>query len=457
MKLLFSCLLAALILSACSKAHPPDHYWTMHTIDDSYTGADGVDLVDIDGDGDADAVVAWEESGALLLHENPGPAGVRAPWNHTRISGGLSVGKIEDARAADFDADGVVDAVVSATEKGSERVGVHWLLQTSQPPQPHTESAWQGNWLEPSLKHLYLKVAIGQIDGLGFRDIVAGSKAEGKPGALVWYEAPATPGPHDAEPWHTRLIDNIDWIDSLVISDINGDGRNDILMNYRDNLLWYENLAGDGTAGTDGHVRWKKHVISSSTKSYFADCSADEDASPGSLLAVGADLSDARAGDVVIYLVGKQHDASGGWHGQWQQHEISSPVPVPRDAGESDYKIKGISCGNIDDDDRLDIVISMSGRGHGIFALMNLENTLKDQSLHLQVIANDQFHSRKGIKYDNLVLEDLDLDGDLDIVTTEENGSSGILSRLLPGLITRGLGLIWFENPGTPPPGQAEM
>ena len=91
-------MLAAILLAGCSEGPANGTYWAMHTIDDSYEGADGVDLVDVDNDGDADAVVGWEESGALLLHENPGPARVREPWGHTLISGGLTVGKIEDAR-----------------------------------------------------------------------------------------------------------------------------------------------------------------------------------------------------------------------------------------------------------------------------------------------------------------------------------------------------------------------
>jgi len=88
-----------------------------------------------------------------------------------------------------------------------------------------------------------------------------------------------------------------------------------------------------------------------------------------------------------------------------------------------------------------------------VFTLLNMDDSLTDQSLHLKVIADAELNSRKGIKYDNVVLEDLDQDGDLDIITTEENGASGILGRLLPGLVTRGLGLIWFENPGTAPGG----
>lgn len=448
MRLTFTLLLAALMLVACSDDPPPGRYWAMHVIDESYEGADGVDLVDIDNDGDADAVVGWEESGALLLHNNPGPARVREPWGHTLIGGGLTVGKIEDARFADFDADGAVDAVVSATEKGSERVGVHWLLQAQQ---PHSESAWQGTWLDPSLHYLYLKVAIGQIDGHGPRDIVAGSKAEGKAGGLVWYQAPAAPGPDNASQWRSRFIDRIDWIDSLAITDINGDGRDDILLNYWNNLLWYENLASGDTPDGADLPRWEKHQISQTTKSYFADCSAGTAAEVGRLLAVGADLSTAGAGDVVVYLVGKSLEADGQWNGSWLQREIRSLEAVPRDRGQDDYTVKGIACGNIDGDPRLDIVISMSGRGHGVFALMNMDDSLTDQALHLQVIAGTEFNSRKGVKYDNVVLHDLDLDGDLDIITTEENGASGVLGRLLPGLVTRGLGLVWFENPGTAP------
>jgi hypothetical protein len=448
MRLFLPSMLAALLLAGCSKDPAEGSYWTMHVIDDSYEGADGVDLVDIDNDGDADAVVPWEESGVLLLHENPGPARVREPWGHTRIGGGLSVGKIEDARFADFDRDGAVDAVVSATEKGSEQVGVHWLLQ---PQQAHSESAWQGTWLDPSLKYLYLKVAIGQIDGHGASDIVAGSKAEGKAGGLVWYQASAAPGPDNARQWRSRFIDEIEWVDSLEITDINGDGRDDILLNYWNNLLWYENLAAGTTAQDAGLPRWKKHRISQTTKSYFADCSAGTAVEAGHLLVVGADLSAAGPGDVVAYLVGKNHDAGGRWDGSWLQREIRALEAVPRDPGQDDYKVKGITCGNLDDDPRLDIVISMSGRGHGVFALMNLEDSVTDQTLHLQVIAGAGFNSRKGIKYDNLVLEDLDRDGDLDIITTEENGASGVLGRLLPGLVTRGLGLIWYENPGTAP------
>ena len=39
-------------------------------------------------------------------------------------------------------------------------------------------------------------------------------------------------------------------------------------------------------------------------------------------------------------------------------------------------------------------------------------------------------------KYDNVAIRDLDRDGDLDVITTEENAGPG----------SRGLGVIWYEN-----------
>lgn len=218
-------------------------------------------------------------------------------------------------------------------------------------------------------------------------------------------------------------------------------------MNYTDNLVWYENVP---TTDSEAHQApgWIKHLISDTTKAYFAACPINADDAVSSRLVVGADITEAGAGDVVLYLVAKQLDAQGSWNGQWLQREVRARQALPREEGETDYQIKGIYCANLDDDERPDIVVSTSGYGHGVFALMNLGDALENQTLDLQVISASRNNSHKGIKHDNVLLEDMDGDGDLDIVTTEENGSSGFWHRLLPGVSSRGLGLIWYENPG---------
>ena len=68
--------------------------WKMHIIDDKYAGADGVHLMDIDQDGDLDAVVVWEEDAKLFVYKNPGPEDAKGRWPRTDVRGGLDVKKI---------------------------------------------------------------------------------------------------------------------------------------------------------------------------------------------------------------------------------------------------------------------------------------------------------------------------------------------------------------------------
>lgn len=424
-----------LLLVGCGeKEQDPALYWDMHVIDDQLQGADGVDLFDIDGDGDLDALSSWEESAQVLLHEHPGAGRVSSPWLSTDVNGGLSMRKVEDARFADFTGDGLIDALVSATENHSEKVGVHWLAS---PQSPFESGSWQGSWIGQELQFPYIKIAIGQIDGTGPADIVAGSKNDNGPAALVWYAAPENPGPDNASGWQARVIADIEWTDSVEILDLNGDDANDILLGYSGHLAWYENPGDPKVA----RATWPEHIISTTTKAYFARCDSGAHVGEKLRLVAGADLSGTTTDSTVAWLVSKATDSRGNWTGGWLQHAVTTPDSVPRDPGEQDYKVKGIACGNIDQDPRPDIIFSMSGFGHGVFALMNLDDEVGPQRLRLKTIANTAFNSRKGIKFDDVRLADLDLDGDLDIVTTEENGSRSFWWS------TRGLGLVWFENP----------
>jgi len=427
-------LLLVPLLVGCGREYVDADYWTMHTIESRLNGADGVDLFDIDGDGDIDALSSWEESAEVMLHENPGADNIREPWTGNRVSGGLTMRKVEDARYADFSGDGKVDAVVTATENHSEKVGIHWLTRAGR---AFDEASWQGTWIAPEFKYLFVKVAIGQIDGRGARDIVVGSKGDAKQAQLLWYQAPADPSVNNAHEWQGHAVAVIDWTDSLEIVDINGDGDNDILLNHWDHLAWYENPGEFDTAAPP----WDQHVISNTTKAYFARCDTGQGPAQALRLVVGADIATAEVGDTVAWLVSKELDVNGVWSGRWVQQRITSPDPIPRDPDQRDYQVKSMACGNIDDDPKPDIVVSISGYGHGVFALMNLADGPGEQSLRVQPIASARHNSRKGIKFDDVRLADLDLDGDLDIVTTEENGSYDNWWS------TNGLGLVWYENP----------
>ena len=58
-------------------ASPPlETPWLRHTIDDTSRGADGVRLIDMDGDGRLDIATGWEEGGVVRLYRHPGKAKV---------------------------------------------------------------------------------------------------------------------------------------------------------------------------------------------------------------------------------------------------------------------------------------------------------------------------------------------------------------------------------------------
>jgi hypothetical protein len=431
--------LTVLAVGACSPKPDSTAYWPMHTIDNTLEGADGVDFNDIDGDGDIDLLVGWEESGEAALYENPGPHHVLESWHRTNISIGLDVRKIEDAQFADFNSDGKIDAVVSATENHNEKVNIHWLVDRHD---IFNNDSWKSASIDPSIQLPFIKVAIGQIDGSGANDIVAGSKDDTKPGRLLWYQAPQKPEYANSDQWKGWPISDIHWINSILIMDIDQDGDNDVLMSDWTILAWFEN-PGEATILKNDPSTWAKHVISTEADSYFTNCAVDKK-DPSKIHLIVSDVTArtyVKIGDTILYSIKKDFDKEGNWSGQWIKSKLSSLDSIPSDIEENDYDIKGIACGNIDNNEETDLVISASGYGHGVFALMNLQDISGDQGLHLKVISDDNHNTRKGIKHDNLLLDDLDGDGDLDVITTEENGNLGSY------FIARGLGLIWYENP----------
>lgn len=431
--------LTMLALVACNAEPDPGAHWHLHVIDNTFEGADGVDANDIDADGDMDLLVGWEESGRAALYENPGPDNVLAAWRRIDVSTGLDVRKIEDATFADFNGDGRVDAIVSATENRNEKVNIHWLVDRER---IFNDDSWKSTSIDLSVRLPFIKIAIGQISGVGANDIVAGSKDDTKPGQLLWYQAPEKPVFANAAKWKAGPIADIHWANTVQILDIDEDGDNDILMSDWTVLAWFENPGDLAEAGTN-RSGWARHVISNEASSNFANCAVDKN-DPAQLHIIVSAVT-ARTpieiGDPLFYSIKKDVDDKGRWSGDWIESKLSAIDAIPSEVEENDYDLKGVVCGNIDNNANTDLVISASGYGNGIFALMNYNHEAGDQKLSLKVIADDVHNTHKGIKHDNLLLDDLDGDGDLDVITTEENGNTG--SYFFP----RGLGLVWYENP----------
>lgn len=118
----------------------------------------------------------------------------------------------------------------------------------------------------------------------------------------------------------------------------------------------------------------------------------------------------------VLYL--RRLDRSGN---RWESHTI----PFPKGTAGA----KAVSVGDIDLDGHLDLVVTCESAvapKQGV-AWMAYQDSPLSGIWHSHEVSGVD-----GVKHDLAPLVDLDADGDLDVITSEE---------------TRGLGVIWYENP----------
>lgn len=391
--------LALLCLAAC--AAPPTTStviaaldgspgWTMHTITAATVGAgtplrgaDGLDLADVDDDGDLDAVTPWEQGDGIsvALH----PTDPTQPWPTTIV--GTNVGA-EDAIFADVDHDGRLD-VVSAGE-ASKKILVHFndaagwsTVGVTAGVQKWMQLAWDG-------ARLY-----------------AGGKT-----------SPATVGrwtsqtPRVAASWSYEALGPVGWTMSLVARDVDGDLDTDVVLSDRafitapqvDKTLWGSRWLEQTATG------WASHMIGPRTAGEpkfldLVDWDGDGD------LDVIDGASKAAVNFVTVRLNG----------GDFKSWSTAATIQMPAGVG----LYHDAEAADLDGDGALDLVLSFSEAAGALSGVSWFAGGA--------AWARTEVSGEPGAKFDNVVLSDVDADGDLDAVTTEQ---------------LDGLGVVWFENPG---------
>lgn len=397
-------------------ATPPDSslyidplaVWDRHTISQAYAGADGVDLADVDGDGDMDIATAWEEGGAVTVSIRPG-AGWETGSNWTTFAVGTSgLTGLEDAKFCDVDDDGRLD-VVSACE-GGQKISIHFA------PTSPTSYTSAGSWTTVTISSAlqrWNQVACGDFNGDGRDDIIAGGR-RGTSGNTevaakigIFYQPAASQ--RTAGSWSFTELSDAGWTMTLEAVDIDGDTDLDILVSDR-LFLWDP----PGTSTKDPSLtgaRWLEQNPAGTFTNH-------EIAQP--------------AGDIrfVEYDGTRLMTATANSpNARWRLHPKADPetnewtgtvMTIPSEFGTFQA---GKFC-DLDGDGTDDLVVTASQAFNPNSGVLWLKGSAFTQ--------RGEVSGTDSEKFDNAACYDVDADGDLDIITTEQN---------------TGLGLIYYENP----------
>ncbi|WP_031443717.1 MULTISPECIES: FG-GAP repeat domain-containing protein [Arenibacter] len=386
-----------------------DNIWNRHVIDSTLSGADGVRLADVNNDNLMDITTGWEEGGYTKVYVHPGYNLAKQKWP------AVIVGKtpdVEDAVFVDIDDDGRMD-VVSSTEGKNRKIYFNWA--PTDPLNYLDSSKWNTQTLPASDGLMQWMFAFpAQIDGKNGIDLVVGSK--NKDAKIGWFQAPRNS--RNLSDWKWYPIGSATWIMSIIIRDMDNDGDLDIVTSDRKpgatkGVRWLENPGKIENQKKE----WDNHFIGCQGLEVMFMDMADMD---------GDGLEDAIVTEYthqkIVYM--KRLNKNGL---EWNSYNIDIPNITGR--------AKAVKVGDIDGDGNPDIVHST--------------NTLNDPNksgiywLSYRDNPNDpiwdwhELSGPKGIKFDRIELLDLDGDGDLDVLTCEENY----------GTNSEGLGVIWYENP----------
>ncbi len=398
--LVFGCLLA------CTQSRSGHESWRMHIIDNTSSGADGTKLADVNGDGLLDIATGWEQGNVARLYFHPGD--IRDPWTYVEVA----APDVEDALPVDLDQDGFYD-LVTCSEGDHMRVSFHWAPADRE---AYTQSdQWESADVPATLgKTRWMFAQAMEVDGKNGIDLIVGSKDPN--GTLGWLEAPENS--RDMQGWQYHEIAPANWIMSIEVLDIDQDGLQDILVSDRNGphrgVRWFRN-PGPGAPALRG--QWASFPIGMTDADPLflgvADTNGD-----GRIEIWAPNLHE-------YFMYFEQMNATGtNWRAEkWIIPEMAGLIG------------KSAAIGDINQDGYPDLVTTYDRATARSGVIWSAFDADRKQWTHHDVSGEE------GIKYDFAVLIDIDGDGDLDILTSEEANNS----QQGPGL-----GVIWYENPLQP-------
>jgi hypothetical protein len=201
--------------------------WQAHLIDQALTVVHGINILDWDGDG-RDEILTASFEGVHLFHS--AGRGVEMTWTRTQLAAGdqqstpkrgsseIGVGKVGGKRF-----------LATIEPWHGDQVVVYTVAGSGEP--------WNRHVIDPDF-HEGHALACADLDGDGNDEIVAGYRGPGT-SLYAYYAADAS-----GRNWERQLLDSEMAASCVVIADVNGDGRLDVVAigGSTANVKWYQNI-----------------------------------------------------------------------------------------------------------------------------------------------------------------------------------------------------------------------
>ncbi len=368
-------------------------------MDNAYIGADGARPDPHRPPTSLEFAVVWEQSGVTTLHTRQTAAMSFCPWTSELV--GVTP-NAEDAVAIDLDGDGDRDVIVCM--EGTQRRVAAFVNRDGANFGEHTFDLPAYKWM------ISLPT---DLDNDGRSDFVAAARfvEQNAQGVMAWIRPGADPT--DLFAWRPSIVADVGWPMALLALDMDGDGDDDLVVADRygasRGLKWIENPAPHFEA-----TPWPVHMIGLQNRRVRSAAAFDVDGDGDiDFVSTYERVNLTPPGLVLLDNTGS------GW--------IERQILLPPTVGEP----KAVVVGDFDLDGLVDVALSCE----------SAYDPLSGVCVFLQrpggVWAAADVAGPEGCKFDVLTAVDIDGDGDLDLVTTEE-GDNGALPAL---------GVVWYENP----------